>query len=84
MGIDQGGLMGGDSAAIVQAFINQTGVTFPVGWDASSSYFAFPNAGSISPFPLDVVIDRDGRIAYINREYDSEGLRLAVEQLLNQ
>ena len=84
IGIDQGGLMGGDTAAIVNQFIAQTGITFPVGWDATGSYFAFPTAGQISPFPLDVVVDRDGTVAYINREYDAEGLRQVVEQLAAQ
>jgi hypothetical protein len=37
---------------------------------------------SISPFPLDVVIDREGRIAYISREYDADALRQVIEQLL--
>jgi peroxiredoxin len=62
-------------------------VTFPIGWDTESSYAAFPGnpaQESISPFPLDVVIDRDGTIAYINREYDADGLRAVVEQLLAQ
>ena len=84
VGIDQGGLMGGDTTAIVQAFVDQTGVTFPVGWDATGSYFDFPNEGAISPFPLDVVVDREGRIAYISREYDAEALRQVVEQLAAQ
>ncbi len=81
IGIDQGGLMGGDTTAIVNQFIDQTGVTFPIGWDSSDSYFAFPNAESISPFPLDVVVDRDGKIAYVNREYDAEALLDVVERL---
>ena len=76
--------MGGDDAAIVQQFIDQTGVTFPVGWDSSGSYFAYPRTGSISPFPLDIVVDRDGKIAYFSREYDGEALRAVVESLLAQ
>ncbi|MEQ9322866.1 MAG: hypothetical protein RIF41_27120 [Polyangiaceae bacterium] len=84
IGIDQGGLMGGDTTAIVQGFIDQTGVTFPVGWDASGSYFDFPTDGAISPFPLDVVVDRQGRIAYVSREYDAEELLQVVAQLAAQ
>lgn len=82
IGIDQGGLMGGDTTEIVQSFVDQTGVTFPVGWDAAGSYNQYPNLGAISPFPLDVVVDENGNIAYINREYDAEGLLAAIEKLL--
>ena len=76
--------MGGDTTAIVQGFIDQTGVTFPVGWDASGSYFDFPTDGAISPFPLDVVVDRQGLIAYVSREYDAEELLQVVAQLAAQ
>ena len=82
VGIDQGGLMGGDTTAIVEGFLDQTGVTFPVGWDATGSYFEYPTDAAISPFPLDVVVDRQGRIAYVSREYDAEELRQIVEQLV--
>ena len=40
--------------------------------------------GAISPFPLDVVVDRDGRIAYINREYDATELVSLVKGLVSQ
>ncbi len=73
--------MGGDDAAIVQGFIDQTGVTFPLGWDSTNSYFDYPQDDSISPFPLDVLVDRDGTIAYFSRTYDGEELRGVVEAL---
>jgi hypothetical protein len=76
--------MGGDTAAIVNQFIDQTGITFPVGWDASGSYFAYAGGESVSPFPLDVVVDRNGIVAYVNRQYDPEGLKQVVEQLAAQ
>ena len=84
IGIDQGGLMGGDTQAIVEQFIEQTGVTFPVGWDASSSYFSYPQNNALSPFPLDVVVDKEGRIAYFSREYDGEAMRAVVHALMAQ
>ena len=71
--------MGGDDAAIIAQFIAQTGVTFDIGWDDNQSYFQFPKIGQISPFPLDVVVDRDGTIVYLSREYDPVALLAAVE-----
>ncbi len=75
--------MGGDDATIVQQFIDQTGATFPVGWDSLGSYFDFPRDGSISPFPLDVIVDRDGTIVYFSREYDGEAMRAVVQTLVD-
>ena len=63
-------------------FIDQTGVTFPMGWDRGGSYRSFLGGPGLSPFPLDVVIDRDGTVVYVNREYDAAGLRAAVERLV--
>jgi len=66
----------------VRDFIEQTGVTFPVGWDDNGSYRRFRPPSGISPFPLDVVIDREGRIVYLSGEFDSEAMQRAVEQVL--
>ena len=74
----------GDTASIMSQFIAQTGVTFPMGWDFTGTYMQFRNAGgtSISPYPLDVVIDTDGTVAYINREYGAAEMQAVIEGLL--
>ena len=59
-------------------------MTFPVGWDTTSSYSKFPYYGAISPFPLDVVVDQNGDIAYVSREYDATALVQAVQTLVGQ
>jgi peroxiredoxin len=85
VGIDTGGLRGGDDAARVQAFVDQTGITFDVGWDRSQSYRSFLGGGpGISPFPLDVIIGPDAKIAYLSREYDIAAMREVVENLLKE
>lgn len=72
-----------DSEDTLQQFVEQTGVTFPVGWDVEESYAAFKAAeDGISPYPLDVVVDRAGKITYLSREYDSGALQAAVEAAL--
>lgn len=86
VGINTGGLGGGDSTAIVNQFLEQTGATFPVGWElgGASSYSQFRVSGgnSISPFPLDVVIDRDGVVRYVNREYEPAAMQAAIDAAL--
>lgn len=73
----------GDTAEVVEQFIAQTGITFPVAWD-SGSYVTFRAAAgsALSPFPLDVVIAQDGSVAYLSREYDASQLQAVIEGLL--
>ena len=82
MGINGGGLFTSDGQTLMTQFIDQTGVTFPMGWDRGGSYRSFLGGPGLSPFPLDVVIDRDATGVYVNREYDAAGLRAAVERLV--
>jgi hypothetical protein len=36
------------------------------------------------PFFVDVVVDRDGKIVYVAREYDPDGIRGAIDALLGR
>ncbi|MEL6185022.1 MAG: hypothetical protein AAFU79_10395 [Myxococcota bacterium] len=72
-----------DSPALARLFAESTGVTFPVGFDTSASYRAYAQRGSsISPFPLDVVVGPDGRVAYVSQKYEPEALRAVIDRLL--
>jgi hypothetical protein len=75
-------VLAGDDAALMAAFVEQTGIAFPVGWDRSDSYEAFPKLGQTSPFPLHVLVDRQGRIAYLGRDHAVDALEAAVAQLM--
>lgn len=66
----------------MRQFIDQTQVTFPVGWDDSGSYFNYRQPGGISPFPLEVVVDRDGSIAYLSNQFNSAELQAVVDGLM--
>jgi peroxiredoxin len=68
-----------DSAELVDLFIAQSAVTFPVAMDDGQSFQSWGPAPDTSPFPLDVVIDREGIIRYVAREYSSDDLRAAIE-----
>ena len=80
------GLRGGPGSAdsaIVQQFVAQTGVTFPIAFDAGSySQFRSVGGAGLSPFPLDVIVGRDGRVAYVSREYEPSQMLSVIRGLL--
>jgi hypothetical protein len=68
----------------VRRFIGELGLAYPVGLEQSGTYEALTaNFEGTNPFPVDVVVDRDGTIAYIGREYDPLVLTEVVEKLLS-
>jgi peroxiredoxin len=82
IGVDAGGLYGGDTPKLLAEFVEQTGVTFPIGWDDNDSYNQLRPSGGVSPFPVDVIIDKEGRIQYLEPQFDAEAMRAVVERLL--
>jgi len=82
LGMSGGGLFGTESEATVSAFREQTQVTFPLLMqDTTRGQLAFSDA-SISPYPLDVILDRTGTIRYLRREFDVEAMDATLQQLL--
>lgn len=81
-----GGLFGGDTPEIVDAFIDQTGVTFPVGWDRNGSYTSFILAADpgLSPFPVDVIVAPGGTLLYVEPQYDAAVMSAIIEALLDE
>lgn len=83
-GVAQGGLRGGDTDEVLRGFVDQTGVTFPIVRDVSG-YGLFrrsTQAPMVSPFPIDVLIDADGRLVSLRGEYDPDALLGEVRRLL--
>jgi hypothetical protein len=82
----RGGIRGAastDDIAGVQRFTDTLGVTFPAGVEDTGSYRRFAeNFRGSNPFPIDVIVDRDGTIAYVAREYDPEAMDAVIERLL--
>lgn len=67
----------------VQQFIDNLGVTFDVGLEQSGTYASLvQNFEGLNPFPVDVLVGKDGRIRYITREYDPYAMNEVIEQLL--
>ena len=72
----------GDALDGVIAFTASSGATYPIGLESpdTPTYKALvQNFKGLNPYPVDVVVGKDGNIAYVAREYDPEGLLAAVE-----
>ena len=82
----RGGLRGGpstDDMGGVQRFTENLGVTYPVGVEATSNYPAYNrNFRGANPFPIDIIVDKQGIVRYVAREYDAPTMHTVVQQLL--
>ena len=81
LGISGTGSPGGDDTAI-QAFIEQTGVTFPIVYDTADTYYDFDRSTATAPYPVDVIIDADGVIRYLATDYDPDAMTAVIDALL--
>lgn len=72
----------GETPELVQTFVEQTNVTFPVGFSPDTLFplVAWPPA--ISPYPRQLVIDRDGVVTYVASEHRQDELTAAIEAAL--
>jgi peroxiredoxin len=67
----------------VDQYADNLRVTFPLGFEKTRTYAALTQSFiGFNPFPVDVVVGKDGRIAYIAREYDPDALVAVIEKLL--
>lgn len=67
----------------VAAFVEDLGVTYPVGVEETSNYELFTeNFSGANPYPVDVIVDKKGIIRYVAREYDPDRMTEVIEQLL--
>lgn len=82
----RGGTRGGastDDVPGVQRYVQNLQVSYPIGLELTRNYVAFANAfKGLNPFPVDIVVGKDGRIAYVSREYDLSGITAAIEREL--
>ena len=83
-GVNAGGRFGEESPGHLRRFVAQFDLTFPVLLDDIGYRGALRGSGgeALSPFPFQVLIDRDGRIAYIKRQHDMDALDAAVGRVL--
>ena len=67
----------------VQQFCDNLGVTYDVGLEQTETYSSLTqNFEGLNPFPLDIIVDRNGTIVHVTREYDPVALTEIIEQHL--
>jgi peroxiredoxin len=84
----KGGIQGmpsTDPLTGVAQFVANLGLSMPVGLEDTTNYVGFAaNFKGPNPFPIDIVVGKDGKIAYVAREYDPGALTTVIESLLAQ
>jgi peroxiredoxin len=73
-----------DDEETLRQFARQSGITFPILTRTERHMMAYQIGMGPSPYPLEVVIDRDGLIAYTSRDYDADALVQVIESVLAQ
>lgn len=73
-----------DDIAGVEAYVDALQVTFNVGMESPATTYlaAVSNFQGPNPFPLAIVVGRDGVIRYIAKESDPDAIGTAIEQAL--
>ncbi|MCH7955307.1 MAG: T9SS type A sorting domain-containing protein [Candidatus Marinimicrobia bacterium] len=73
-----------ENLELVKNFIAAFGITFPVLIDPDQAVIKdYVQRVSTSPFPLDYIIDQEGRAVYHNTEYDPKRMTEIITNLLN-
>jgi hypothetical protein len=74
---------GMDRIGEVDQYVDNLKLSFALGLETSTTYRRLTqNFAGANPFPVDVIVGKDGRIAYIAREYDPDAMIEVVERLL--
>lgn len=76
--------LGQETPATVQAFKDQTGVTFPLLLDDTTYDEYALSDPKITPYPLDVVAGGDGTIVYLRHELDIAAMEAAINAAISQ
>jgi hypothetical protein len=67
----------------VKAFCDDIGVSYPVGVEETETYELFSQSfEGANPYPIDVIVDKQGIIRYVAREYDPARMKEVVDELL--
>ena len=76
----------GDSFEDAYTFVGESEVTLPVLLDSDlsvyESYSRFEAEAGYAPYPLQIIIDREGTIRYLANQYDADAVRAAIDALL--
>ncbi len=67
----------------VLLWAEQAGATFPVMVDDDDTYGDYDKYGATAPYPLDVIVDQSGMVAYIATHYDADAMAAVIDELLD-
>jgi len=79
------GVASNEEEATVAAFAAAYGLSFPVLLDLDGAVidiYGLDAALPTSPYPQEWVIDGDGRVAYVDNEYQPDDVRSVLDALL--
>ena len=75
-----------DSVDDVERFLSGGGVTLPNLFDTTGGWYRSYDRrsieGSYAPFPLQVLVDQEGRIRYLAGQYDPVAMKARIDALL--
>ena len=82
-----GGIQGNESTddmAGVQAYVENLDVSLlPIGLEETAHYTEWTaNYTGANPFPIDIIVDKQGIVRYVAREYDAPTMHTIVQELL--
>jgi hypothetical protein len=77
------GINPSEDLSTIQNFATMFGLTYPVLQDPGGFIYNQYRIPSISPYPLDVIIDQGGIIRYIHTEYDPQYMLEIINNLLS-
>lgn len=69
--------------AVIENFIADQGITFPVLRDLSGIYGQYNIPGGQSPYPRDFIVDKNGTVMLAKTEYDPGEMIRIIETLLD-
>ena len=75
---------GGETSDDLMFFLDEFLIDFPVVMDAGATYLYYLQDGAVSPYPLDYIIDQEGRVAYFDSEYDPDRMITVIDELLGK
>lgn len=74
----------GETDEALRAFVDQTGVTFPITRSNGELFTQVDWPGALSPFPRQLLLDRNHRVAYVASEHRQDELEAAVEEAVGR
>ncbi len=68
----------------ILVWLEEAGGTFPVMHDFDGTYSDYDHLGATAPFPLDIVVDQQGVVAYVNTRFEPDELQSVIDGLLDR